>query len=233
MILPMAYALTGSEVVIRELPSEVGVGQTFVMVYEVQNIGTDWAVFIEDTVTSQCIYGIGDAQSSGDSYSFNAVWTSDEPKRKLVEVTAQSGGVCVFSGTYLIVDNIENTTETPFAEQSVSVTGACVSSIEVCDGVDNDCDGEIDEGGICTCTEAWSCTDWGDCVDGIEARQCTDGNNCPTDFDKPAETQDCGEAKDFCQYFEWAKGISEDDYCIAGIGIVFGVLFVFIYLMKK
>jgi hypothetical protein len=44
-----------------------------------------------------------------------------------------------------------------------------------------------------TCTESWSCTGWGDCVDGNQTRTCNDANNCGTTVSKPEETQDCGE----------------------------------------
>ena len=42
-----------------------------------------------------------------------------------------------------------------------------------------------------TCTEDWSCVDWGDCVNETQPRTCTDINDCGTDVDKPEESQSC------------------------------------------
>lgn len=86
---------------------------------------------------------------------------------------------------------------------------------EICDGKDNDCDEQIDEGGVCEstggetetytpsgggggvsttsyCMPNWNCTDWSTCSeDGIQTRVCVDLNNCGTNLNKPEETKAC------------------------------------------
>jgi hypothetical protein len=41
------------------------------------------------------------------------------------------------------------------------------------------------------CVESWSCGDWSDCLNGQQARTCTEYNNCGTEEDKPSEVQGC------------------------------------------
>ena len=41
------------------------------------------------------------------------------------------------------------------------------------------------------CSEDWVCTDWSECVDGVQVRRCMDREGCGTFFDKPEETQTC------------------------------------------
>ncbi len=42
-----------------------------------------------------------------------------------------------------------------------------------------------------TCTESWSCSEWSECINRTQTRTCTDINNCGTEINKPAESQDC------------------------------------------
>ena len=42
------------------------------------------------------------------------------------------------------------------------------------------------------CTEFWICTDWSYCLgSGVRVRSCYDMNRCPTEKEKPAETETC------------------------------------------
>jgi len=42
-----------------------------------------------------------------------------------------------------------------------------------------------------TCKENWTCTDWEECIDGIEKRTCSDENKCGTKKNKPIENRTC------------------------------------------
>lgn len=45
---------------------------------------------------------------------------------------------------------------------------------------------------VVTCTENWSCTNWGQCSsDGSQIRTCTDLNNCGTSSSLPQDSQSC------------------------------------------
>jgi len=43
------------------------------------------------------------------------------------------------------------------------------------------------------CQPNWSCSAWGDCVNGTRSRDCTDLNDCGTEQGKPQTTKDCVE----------------------------------------
>ena len=79
-------------------------------------------------------------------------------------------------------------------------TQVCCSGVirsgECC--IDSDCQPPlICDGYVCTeppeppCQPDWVCSDWGDCVDGVQSRDCTDSNACGTTAGKPAEAQTC------------------------------------------
>jgi hypothetical protein len=41
------------------------------------------------------------------------------------------------------------------------------------------------------CEERWICTDWSECIDGKQTRECADANNCGTEKYKPVEERAC------------------------------------------
>ena len=51
------------------------------------------------------------------------------------------------------------------------------------------------EGEEVICTENWYCSEWSDCIDGQQIKDCTDLNNCGTIVDKPAVEQSCGDTE--------------------------------------
>ncbi|MBW2976650.1 hypothetical protein KY347_04350 [Candidatus Woesearchaeota archaeon] len=46
-------------------------------------------------------------------------------------------------------------------------------------------------GGNGSCTESWTCTDWGECKEDFQTRKCYDSNKCGTEIIKPKEFQTC------------------------------------------
>ncbi|MEJ2267793.1 MAG: hypothetical protein P8X70_01825 [Nanoarchaeota archaeon] len=75
------------------------------------------------------------------------------------------------------------------------------------------------------CHENWNCTEWGECEEGIQSRECEDLNNCYTEKNKPDEIQECeillncSEQKGIlCKYNEVCNGnitnSSEGDCCL-------------------
>lgn len=91
---------------------------------------------------------------------------------------------------------------------SISNPGPCVTSssylkeaycssydyptYEIVDGSCND--GVISGGGGGGgggCTPDWMCSDWSDCVNNVQTRDCVDINNCNDNTGKPTESQSC------------------------------------------
>lgn len=45
---------------------------------------------------------------------------------------------------------------------------------------------------IASCEPEWICDDWGDCLDGVQRRECYDAEECTLETNKPSEIQSCG-----------------------------------------
>jgi len=131
-------------------------------------------------------------------------------------------------------------------------SGTCDQTVfpdtEVCDGYDNDCDGQEDEGGVCICSEGEEqkcgsnigiceegkriCTNnqWSDCVGGVRAKsQDICGNNLDDDCDTEVD-----EGCDFfgVTCFNGAKDTNEEGVDCGGVCprecLGFGSLYLFI-----
>ncbi len=78
----------------------------------------------------------------------------------------------------LVVTNLAPNTKYYFAVKTVDEAGNWSSLSNIADKTTD-------------CFEAWSCTDWSDCIEGQKTRECTDLNNCGTQEEMPAITQSC------------------------------------------
>lgn len=65
-----------------------------------------------------------------------------------------------------------------------------------CDYQDTDelieiCEYECSLGECVECNENWNCTQWSECIEGMQTRNCEDLNNCQTENNKPMENRSC------------------------------------------
>jgi hypothetical protein len=77
---------------------------------------------------------------------------------------------------------------------------------EVCDGQDNDCDGEIDEGLECECTQDADCDDLNPCTDNT----CVDGTCQSANNVEPCDDSDACTVDDMCADGECVPGEAPD-----------------------
>jgi len=81
-----------------------------------------------------------------------------------------------------------------------------------------------------SCEVRWLCTDWSECKDGEQTRDCEDVNKCGTDYGKPIMTQPCSteEIKEASQVGPTAFFLlSSTDWMIgAVVGIVAAIIII-------
>ena len=75
------------------------------------------------------------------------------------------------------------------------------------------------------CEESWNCSEWSECVDGVQSRDCTDANGCGTMKNKPKEARKCAEESELG---ELKKSKSEKEETII-LGLEVGQRFYFYF----
>lgn len=122
---------------------------------------------------------------SGGNYVLDVPDPSFNRDGKTIEfyVSGTKAGEGVFQSSEFTLLNLAITVSAPSSPPSGGSPPVVVSSPEETE--DNE---TVD---IVQCVESWECTDWLDCVNGIQKRVCGDVNQCGTEASKPAVLKSC------------------------------------------
>jgi len=217
---PTGYALLDGSRVYRTFSStEVGINTVVTVTLNVVINGAHTFYAIEEDIPSGWTVVNDGGGSTGQTNSLKWVVIESATTSTYtytVRAPAQPGSA-TFSGDYFIehMDDISPTE----GSMDITVTGACIPSTEICDGADNDCDGQTDEyltappcelnQGVCAGNKFKSCggsSGWLDCGtteygSNYETTEVTcDGldNDCDSDVDENLITPYCDLQQGIC-----------------------------------
>ncbi len=101
----------------------------------------------------------------------------------------------MLSNTYTqeIIDPTSNIIEDPEIEnQNTNIEDMCSTCILFPDTCPEECNNEVSSTSQPSdCIEQWVCSEWEECINGVQRRYCVDNNKCGTTNNKPEEERAC------------------------------------------
>ncbi len=142
--------------------------------------------------------------AQGINFTYSATGLATGTYELIVNLTDNFGHNDVFSHNYSVSIFTGNNVGGGGSSNNRGLPRGADSGFTQCnDGIDNDGDGLIDlDDPECedinddsesksTCVVKWECSEWGECVDNKQTRECKDVNGCGVDYFKPEESQAC------------------------------------------
>jgi hypothetical protein len=139
------FAITGNEVITRNLPSQVSAGETFTLTYVASGTSGRWGASLEDSISGGCMF-------PGGVSSIKDLWLSTEGNTRAVSITAPQSGSCTFTGDYQFGD----ASLKPFPSQTVTICqpATCASLGFSCGTAPDGCGGTLNCG---SCGTGYAC----------------------------------------------------------------------------